>query len=137
MDARRQRATRAQDPVAVVRLREPGPADVAWRLHRARHHGGQEPGREAELPVEADVLRALREREEAVVRRSPRGEYLHRALEEPARDAAVPEIRAHRQRSEEPEAPPARHQVRADELAVELGGEGTGGVRAPAGGDEV
>src|SRR5207249_3130890 len=101
-------------------------------LHRFGEHRRQEAGVESELLIERVVPRALCEREETAVSGLPPLEGLDRRLEQSASDAAVPEIRSNRQRSEEAHASPVRREVRADELPVELGGERRAGFGAPA-----
>src|SRR6185369_9761573 len=104
---------------------------------RLRHDRGQESRVKAEALIERNVLRALRERVEPGVPRSPAREALHHRLEEPARDAAIPEIGSNGERAEEPDAAPARREDGAGEPPVDVGGERGARVGAPARRDPV
>src|SRR5262249_53827713 len=110
------------------------------QLERVRSRGGDFLGHdarqmlrpEAELLVQGDVLRALREREEPALADAPFVEYGHGGLEQALANAGVPAIWANAERAENPETAPARGNARADQLAVAEGAEGGFGLRAPA-----
>src|SRR5262249_27785948 len=97
----------------------------------------QETRMEAELAVKRDMLRAVREREQAGMADAPALELLAGRGDEALADAAVPEIRADRQRPENPDAAPTDREVRSRQRAVLLGGEGGDVIGAKAAVDVI
>src|SRR4029434_2818281 len=63
----------------------------------------------------------------------PGAEACHDRFHEALANILIPEVRTHRHRPKEPYTPPARSEVRADEIAVEFRTEGCRRVGAPAG----
>src|SRR4051794_25437884 len=80
-------------------------------------------GPEAELLVQPDVLRAVREREQCRLPQLPPVEQIDDRLHQPARDPTIPKIDAHGEWADEAEAAPAGREVGTDDLTFELGGE--------------
>ena len=107
------------------------------RVDRSGHDGGEEPGPEAVLLVQADVLGALGEGEQAGVAGLPRREDVHGRVEQPLGDATVPVGGRHGERTEEADTAPVGREVGPDQLTVDLGGHRGGRVGRPAGADEL
>ena len=105
-----------QRAVARPRTRIAGP-------RRCRHDRGQEARAEPELAVQRDVQRAVRERAQPGMRDAPRVELVAHRVHQRLADALPLPVRAHRDRPEEADAAPARREVRADQLAVQLRAE--------------
>ncbi len=83
------------------------------------------------------MLGALSEREEAGVRRPPGSEALHDGFEQRTRDATVPEIGPHRQRSERADAAPVRCEVRADDHTAPFRDERRRRIGSPTSADPI
>lgn len=107
------------------------------RARSARHDGGEIAGPVAVFLVEADVLGAVWEGEQARAAHAPLVEDGHGGVEQALRDSAVPVLGQDGKRSEEGERSPAGGYVRADEAAVVVRGDDPGIGRAPARSHEV
>ena len=87
-------------------------------------HDREGPGPEAVLLVQAEVLGAVREREEPGLTDVPAREGLEDGPQQQASDAAIPEVGMDAEWAEEAERPPPRSEHRPHDVAVELGGPG-------------
>ena len=94
---------------------------VGIRGGRLGGHHRETAGPEAVSLVEAQVLGARREGEEPGLPHAPAFERLQDRLEQPARDATIPEVGMDGERAEEAERAPAGCEHRSHDGAVDLG----------------
>ena len=106
-------------PSSVRVLNRDVPGDRFGPPCRRDHDGGQEPRVEPELLIQGDVLGALREGEQAVVRGPPGVELIDGCGKQRLGDAALVQIRTNRDRSEKADAAPSGDEVGTDQVAVD------------------
>ncbi len=95
------------------------PSGSGFPLHRRRHDRGEKARVKSVFLIERDVFCALRKGEQPDLSRPPRLELLHRPSEQGAGDAALLQIRVHRQWAKETDAAPIGREVRAAEIAIQ------------------
>ena len=108
-------------PIAIGQLAIARPGTrVAGRPRWRRHNRGQKPRAEPEFAVKRDVQRALRESAQPGMADPPIFELVADGFDQGLADAPPLPLRAHRDRPEKAETAPARREIRADQLAVQL-----------------